>query len=78
MVRVKGLEPPRHKTLEPKSSASANSAIPAIHLHFYYTKFEVKINPETAIFSLNFLLNNLGEIAPKLLTPDLVFQFDLK
>ncbi len=29
MVRVKGLEPPRHKTLDPKSSASANSATPA-------------------------------------------------
>ncbi len=30
MVRVKGVEPPRHKTLDPKSSASANSATPAI------------------------------------------------
>ncbi len=29
-MRVKGLEPPRHKTLDPKSSASANSATPAI------------------------------------------------
>ena len=29
MVRVKGLEPSRLLTLEPKSSASANSAIPA-------------------------------------------------
>ena len=29
MVRVKGFEPPRPKTLEPKSSASANSATPA-------------------------------------------------
>ena len=28
-MRVKGLEPPRHKTLDPKSSASANSATPA-------------------------------------------------
>ncbi|CAN2254042.1 conserved hypothetical protein [Bacillus vallismortis] len=28
-VRVKGLEPPRRKTLDPKSSASANSATPA-------------------------------------------------
>ncbi len=36
MVRVTGLEPARLKALEPKSSASANSAIPAskviIHL----------------------------------------------
>ena len=29
MVRVKGVEPPRRKTLDPKSSASANSAMPA-------------------------------------------------
>ena len=29
VVRVKGLEPPRLLTLEPKSSASANSATPA-------------------------------------------------
>jgi hypothetical protein len=29
MVRVKGLEPPRRETLDPKSSASANSATPA-------------------------------------------------
>ena len=30
MVRVKGVEPPRPKALDPKSSASASSAIPAI------------------------------------------------
>ena len=29
MMRVKGLEPPRRKALDPKSSASANSATPA-------------------------------------------------
>ena len=29
MVRVKGVEPPRRKALDPKSSASANSATPA-------------------------------------------------
>ena len=29
MMRVKGLEPPRLTTLDPKSSASANSATPA-------------------------------------------------
>ncbi len=28
-VRAKGLEPPRQKTLDPKSSASTNSATPA-------------------------------------------------
>ncbi len=28
-VRAKGLEPPRHKALDPKSSASTNSATPA-------------------------------------------------
>ena len=28
-VRVKGVEPPRPKALDPKSSASANSATPA-------------------------------------------------
>ena len=28
-MRVKGLEPPRRKALDPKSSASANSATPA-------------------------------------------------
>ena len=29
MVQVKGLEPPRRKALDPKSSASANFATPA-------------------------------------------------
>ena len=29
-VRAKGLEPPRHMALDPKSSASTNSATPAI------------------------------------------------
>ena len=29
MVRVKGVEPPRREALDPKSSASANSATPA-------------------------------------------------
>ncbi len=29
LVRAKGLEPPRLATLEPKSSASTNSATPA-------------------------------------------------
>ena len=33
MVRVKGLEPPRLSTLDPKSSASANSATPAYHCY---------------------------------------------
>ena len=28
-VRAKGLEPPRHMALDPKSSASTNSATPA-------------------------------------------------
>ena len=30
-MRVKGLEPPRRKTPDPKSGASANSATPARH-----------------------------------------------
>ena len=30
LVRMKGLEPPRLSALDPKSSASANSATPAI------------------------------------------------
>ncbi len=30
MVRVKGLEPPRRKALDPKSSASANFATLAV------------------------------------------------
>ena len=32
MVRVKGVEPPRLAALDPKSSASANSATPALYL----------------------------------------------
>ncbi len=31
MVRVKGVEPPRLAALDPKSSASANSATPAFY-----------------------------------------------
>jgi hypothetical protein len=31
MVRVKGVEPPRLAALDPKSSASASSAIPATY-----------------------------------------------
>ncbi len=33
MVRVEGLEPPCPKTIEPKSIASANFAIPAYYLN---------------------------------------------
>ena len=32
MVRVKGVEPPRLAALDPKSSASANSATPAANI----------------------------------------------
>ena len=38
MVRVVGLEPTRLAALEPKSSASANSAIPACNNLFYHNK----------------------------------------
>lgn len=38
MVRVKGLEPPCRKALDPKSSASTNFATPALHITLY-TKF---------------------------------------
>ncbi len=31
-MRVKGVEPPRRKALDPKSSASANSATPAYEI----------------------------------------------
>ena len=37
IVRVTGLEPARLAALEPKSNASANSAIPAYLALFYYT-----------------------------------------
>ncbi len=39
MVRVKGLEPSRLLTLEPKSSASANSAIPAYYIAYYIMSY---------------------------------------
>jgi hypothetical protein len=35
-VRVKGVEPPRLAALDPKSSASTNSAIPAKGEQIYY------------------------------------------
>ena len=40
LVRVKGLEPPRDSSLDPKSSASANSATPAyvVCAKLYYQK----------------------------------------
>ncbi len=40
MVRVKGLEPPRRKALDPDSSASANSATPAGETMVSHTGFE--------------------------------------
>jgi hypothetical protein len=39
MVRVKGVEPPRREALDPKSSASASSAIPA-YLNVSHAGFE--------------------------------------
>lgn len=38
LVRVKGLEPPCRKALDPKSSTSTNFATPALHITLY-TKF---------------------------------------
>ncbi len=40
MVRVKGIEPPRPKSLEPKSSASTSSATPA-----RYKAYSPKVKP---------------------------------
>ena len=37
-MRVKGLEPPRRKALDPKSSASANSATPAYTYEPYWAR----------------------------------------
>ena len=39
-VRVKGLEPPRLAALDPKSSASANSATPALSTLINYNRYE--------------------------------------
>ena len=36
MVQMKGVEPPRRKALDPKSSASANSATSALKLVAYW------------------------------------------
>ncbi|MDG0993231.1 MAG: hypothetical protein P8O22_00700, partial [Akkermansiaceae bacterium] len=35
LVRVKGLEPPRREALDPKSSVSTNSTIPALEQDEY-------------------------------------------
>ena len=40
MVRVKGVEPPRLAALDPKSSASANSATPALEKMVSHAGFE--------------------------------------
>ena len=37
-MRVKGVEPPRRKALDPKSSASANSATPAYTYEPYWAR----------------------------------------
>ena len=36
MVQVKGVEPIHPKALDPKSSASANSATPAYYYYFWW------------------------------------------
>ena len=38
MVQVKGVEPPRRKALDPKSSASANFATPAYIYYWWLTR----------------------------------------
>jgi hypothetical protein len=41
MVRVKGLEPPQLSLLEPKSSASTNSATPAYDERFHFNELRL-------------------------------------
>ena len=55
-MRVKGLEPPRRKALDPKSSASANSATPA-KLCFYYNIFQILFQDFFANYFLKILIN---------------------
>ena len=42
-MRVTGLEPAHRKTLDPKSSASANSATPAYNLRKYFFALDYNI-----------------------------------
>ena len=50
MVQVKGVEPIHRKALDPKSSASANSATPAYY-YYYFGGLPGNRTPDTMIKS---------------------------
>ena len=51
MVQMKGVEPLHRLALDPKSSASANSATSAYH---YYTSFQLNFNRLSMVFCKHF------------------------
>ncbi len=60
-MRVKGLEPPRRETPDPKSGASANSATPAHIYHFLATLY-MPLTTEFILQDICFFVNRVYTI----------------
>ena len=60
-MRVKGLEPPRRETPDPKSGASANSATPA-HIYHFLATLHMPLTTEFILQDICFFVNRVYTI----------------